>query len=847
MERPEAADYQLMQSMFRQAAELTATAPLILAIDDAQHTDEQSARWLDFLLRRSVRLPLLVVLALGARQGVGKDFGKDTDAPPAAGQALADLLAGRQPLAIDLGPLAEPEILGMIQKALGAPVHPEFLKRAAACTGGNPRLLEELLTRLRTRALPADRAAADKVDELSSDIVLSMIDVMLAWRTPNLIEAAEAIAVLGPAKAEVVAALAGIPFAAVEPAVEALRTADVLVGSPADYRLDIVRAAVLANLGYGRSERLRERAANLLLSSGSPSEHVARQLIATTERFDALTVAGQLPQLYLGTRPDQAEIQIRLAQSLADAEPFGAVDMLRTVLARHPDMRTRAGLAVRFVVAYLSVRRRCPAALPMAEMLDSLETELAAGNGRTDPALATLVDVTRLLARSTDPVALVDAHARIAVIAAAPVDAPTQRQLLAMLTATAATQAPSVPLALTQARRALAIPGVLPGWATLRSALTVSYSGEIAEAVRTLERALAYNTENAVIWNQVHVLAVRALIRLDTGAVPEALADARQAMAEANEQSWGDRVTLPRIVLAMALAENDRTMVETAQALLAEIYQPTMSNKDGKAQADILAVWYFNAQTRVCTVAGQLEAALANAMACGRLITESGWQHSIFVAWWAHAAWLLAELGRPDEAGDLVAHGTDMAQAWRTPRARGLSLLAAGVTYGGQTGVRLLTEAVAELSASPARGDHAWAHYLLGRALLAGGDTAAAREALRLTVDQAARCGRYGLVAAARSALVVAGGRNRAAGTSSTAVLTDRERRIAELAARGVSNQRIAESLFVTVRTVEHHLTSVYRKLGLQRRAQLGRALVRYDHVRDEHLRPAPDGSGSAR
>ncbi|MER7585338.1 AAA family ATPase [Kitasatospora sp. NPDC097691] len=55
--------------------------------------------------------------------------------------------------------------------------------------------------------------------------------------------------------------------------------------------------------------------------------------------------------------------------------------------------------------------------------------------------------------------------------------------------------------------------------------------------------------------------------------------------------------------------------------------------------------------------------------------------------------------------------------------------------------------------------------------------------------------------------------------------LTAHERRVAGLAANGLSNREIAERLTVTQRTVEFHLTNVYRKLGIARRTQLHASL----------------------
>ncbi|GAA1275737.1 hypothetical protein GCM10009665_73510 [Kitasatospora nipponensis] len=56
--------------------------------------------------------------------------------------------------------------------------------------------------------------------------------------------------------------------------------------------------------------------------------------------------------------------------------------------------------------------------------------------------------------------------------------------------------------------------------------------------------------------------------------------------------------------------------------------------------------------------------------------------------------------------------------------------------------------------------------------------------------------------------------------------LSEAERRVAELAAHGLSNREVARKLYITVSTVEQHLTRVYRKLGVRRRVDLGRRLA---------------------
>lgn len=56
-----------------------------------------------------------------------------------------------------------------------------------------------------------------------------------------------------------------------------------------------------------------------------------------------------------------------------------------------------------------------------------------------------------------------------------------------------------------------------------------------------------------------------------------------------------------------------------------------------------------------------------------------------------------------------------------------------------------------------------------------------------------------------------------------TLALTPSERRVAELAASGMTNRDVAAALFISPKTVEANLARIYRKLGIKSRAELGR------------------------
>ena len=97
---------------------------------------------------------------------------------------------------------------------------------------------------------------------------------------------------------------------------------------------------------------------------------------------------------------------------------------------------------------------------------------------------------------------------------------------------------------------------------------------------------------------------------------------------------------------------------------------------------------------------------------------------------------------------------------------------------------------------------------------------------LREALDLAHRMGADRLSDETETELRATGARPRRLLLSGIESLTASERRVADLAERGLTNREIAQTLFVTARTVEGHLTSVFRKLQLDSRAGLRAALA---------------------
>jgi DNA-binding CsgD family transcriptional regulator len=146
-------------------------------------------------------------------------------------------------------------------------------------------------------------------------------------------------------------------------------------------------------------------------------------------------------------------------------------------------------------------------------------------------------------------------------------------------------------------------------------------------------------------------------------------------------------------------------------------------------------------------------------------------------------------------------------------------MLTAGLVAGG--GPDHLTPAVEALERTPAALDLARARSAYGAALRRAGRRSEAREELRQALDLAYQCGSAALAAATREELVAAGARPRTAALTGWDALTPSERRVAQMAAGGLTNREIAQALFVTPRTVEGHLTNVYGKLRVSSREAL--------------------------
>jgi DNA-binding CsgD family transcriptional regulator len=113
----------------------------------------------------------------------------------------------------------------------------------------------------------------------------------------------------------------------------------------------------------------------------------------------------------------------------------------------------------------------------------------------------------------------------------------------------------------------------------------------------------------------------------------------------------------------------------------------------------------------------------------------------------------------------------------------------------------------------------------LGAALRRANQRAAARDPLGQAFKLSHRLGATALALQAQTELAITGSRRRSDSLWGPGALTPSERRVAELAIEGLTTREMAESLFVTPKTVEFHLRHIYQKLGVNSRDKLSGAL----------------------
>lgn len=823
-----AADYAVLSGLHSLAANLMSTAPLVLVVDDAHRCDEGSLRWLDFLLRRADDLPLLVLLGYRCDELEGT-----------ARAAMSGIVAQRHSTVIELAPLTRTDVGEFAAEVFSERLDSGFVDACARASGGNPGLLNRLLDDLVRAGVRPDSEGVAVVEEIGRGVLATSVLSRLSGQPERVGRVAAAMAVLGPAAGtESVAALAGVTRWQVAEALGVLRRCDIVAASSLDFAHDTVRSAVLDAVPVSEAHRLR--AARILNDAGRPAVEVADHLLLLSE-LDQTWMAGVLrdaaalseqqgaPQTavrYLrrvldveASEPQRIRVRADLGRVLAQLDPYAALPILRELLDKVTDPEVYVSLVLSFSMTAVTAQRHPEAVRVLGEVLAMLSTKAGWDVSPAHHELCLAVESMLLIIGAGERSTFGLVRDRIEERPLPAGSTPAERRMLAATAYVRSLRGEPSGQVVEQARAALSFQATDADPWTERCSLFALHLADVTDdLLPAAQRSVEMVKNRGARWDYSYSLSCYARVLLHFGDVREAAAEAQTAAEICAQTSGADSTAAQFTAWASALVEQGH--VEQADAVLDRI------DRDWFAEATLEWHYFLHTRARVRWIQGNPAAALDLLLRCGKSMTDVGIGNPVFVPWRTDAAYLLAGLGRRSEAAELVERDGEAAQCWGTARAIGRHLMArAAIAEDAAHAVDWLIEAVEVLSGSPAWLEEARAQRRLGAALLRTEDVRGARKHLRRAMDLATLCGSRPIAESARALAVTAGGRVGQPLRSPVDLLTGSEQRVATMAAVGASNREIAEALFVTLRTVETHLTNAYRKLRVSRRADLATAL----------------------
>ena len=823
--------FAVLHGLYWLCANLAATCPTCLIVDDAHWADAPSLRFLAFLLPRLEGLGSALVVAARPRES-------HTDAG-----LLATLATDPSAELIRIAPLTRTAVGEFLQSRLGAAPEPPFVDACLRATRGTPFLLRELVSALREDMVAPTVAAAEHVEEIGARTVGRSILLRLDRLPEPAARLARAMAILERAELWQAARLAELPADEAADAADRLAAADILEpGRPLTFAHPIVRAGIYDALPSSHRARGHRHAAQLLAEDHGPTERVAEHLLSTDPMGDAWAVsrlvaaargaahsgAPETAAVYLrralqeppaaADRPG-LELELGMAEASAGLSTWPA--RLQAALESATDDTARVAAALVLALALGRAQRSAQA----VEVLDGAAARLATSqeNLATRLEAATvgvgMIDVTTAAAMSRRRDAV---RRRAAADPAAPPEVLAVAAFTAVLTNEPHTSAIALATrALSAGREALADRTDRPWYtnATWFSQTTVSLvvAEDYERVGPLLDDSIARARATADSGRFAVGLAHRGWVALRCGSLLEAAADTEAALAAAELPAPTFYRVLNASILVDCLVEQGE--LDEAQRALAPMNEAAESGS-------LTAVMLRFARGRLRIAQGRTADGLQDLLAAGAVTTRSLVTCPSFLPWRSEAAMAQLALGDDETARRLADEELALARAFGAPKALGVALRAAGLARGGDAGEALLREAVVTLAETPARLDRARTLAELGALLRRRNRRREARAFLREALDIAHRSGARPLTARAETELRATGARPRRVVLGGVDSLTASERRVAELAAQGMTNREIAQSLFVTARTVEGHLTNVFRKLDLDSREGIAEAMA---------------------
>jgi DNA-binding CsgD family transcriptional regulator len=841
---------------------LTASAPVLLAIDDVQWLDEGSLEALEFALRRTTGA--LSVL-LGARTEAPADpLTVGAPPPPLGWRRLLNAVPASEEIA--LAPLT----VAQVQRLLPAAATAAQARLVTAQSRGNPFWAREIWSSISASA--PDRSAGNAAqlavtpapvagpglaahDGPPAPLVPPLARAALAGRLERSLSgpAATALAVVAAAgritMADTLAVLADLagPGAAGDPAaaIDAAVLAGVVVetGGRLAAAHPLIGAAAIEIVPPVRRARLYQRLAAVAASPERRAQFLAR-------------AAGTVPDREVAAALDVAAEAAYARAAYAHAGKYAA-----QAVAFTPEEDT-AGLVRRRIRAgeLLNAAGELAESLEFLQALDigSLSTPDAE---RVLPLRADFVEFLHGQAAAT-AIITSELSAATAAAAGAGTEAGTDHRRLALLLSLACDPVYGV----REGRRAAAVEAIghaeaagPEANASLHRALVylVYAKGNDGEPVDAALLDRAEEIERAVPGIPLYMTADKfrgewyrytddldasraAYLRLlarareagDDWAVASFLASlaateqlagdyaaARAAIAESDAvfagYDWPMYPTAlePRVKLLIADGDLEAARQLTDRHLPDDPGQPARSRFMGAALRGMISAAALDAPAVVRHM--ELAARFAGEVGHFEPGARSGIDHMLAEAY--------AVTGRTDDAARISAMLRERGSRGGRPALIGsahrIDALVAAVTGDLEAAVAAARAAVAAHERSPLRPELARSLAILGRIERRRKARAGSREALRRALDLARAIGHQPLLASIEAELP------RAVAARSDSGLTDAERRVAEQIIGGATSREAAEKLFISVRTVEAHLASIYRKLGVHSRTELRRAL----------------------
>ncbi|MDF9817094.1 LuxR C-terminal-related transcriptional regulator [Streptomyces sp. SPB162] len=853
--------------LWRLLCEHAAESPLLVAVDDAHLADQPSRRWLTEAARRLTGMPVLMVVT---------ERGQYDIAPPAPGIAYS-LPPGVVRMHA-VAPLSRPAAEELVRGVLGADTSDTWVDGCVRAGAGNPLLLRSLLDDLRVvfPHVGSDNGGPEprlpqSCAELYPGAFVAAVSWWLKSAGPGSTTVARALAELedsapernddgreggygfsgGPGTPGVhlgpdahnepapghdfgdfLSELTGADPDRVGEWVTAMIRLGLLRRSPGTgvpgFAHPLLRGAVLD--GWPRSQRqaLHHRAAGLRQRRGDGAEAVAGHLLRTTPAgagggtasidkalLDAAADASRAGRtgaaaLYLRRALDEPLPRERRAAVLTELGELefatlrtGGIPRLAEALRLQEQPRKRVLAAVNLGNA-LANRGRPHAALDVMRDLGPLDAE---------PVLARTVETASAFFSDHDQEIRRAVYTRLSERAEHSPDGlnPALRALLIRYRAAAGLL--SAESAVRQIRRLLTTPEdpLLMPYLLATAATVTQWADAPDDAERLIRTALTEHWLTPL--HPVHQSLLNT--RVDTAA-------ARGHYQWVLEETAGSLRTpddAARTGVSNFLAHRVIALVERGRSAEAERLIAGIRVEETQEGWEPSRFLYARGVLRASV--GDPAGALADFRECGRRQLGRDVESPLVTPWRSAAAECHLLLGDAPQALALAEEERRYAAVWGTPRVQGRALRVLGAATGGRRGLELTAAAVAILRGTSLDVELVPALITHGLQLTAAGQPRRARTLLREAATTAERLGAVRLSGNAELALRASGTRRRNTSLTGPDSLTAGERRIAALAADGRTNAEISGLLHLALRTVETHLTSTYRKLGIRRRVDL--------------------------